>query len=107
MLVAITLSTAPVHAFASGVDAVVIIPLYVILFVLSVIAFGRIDMPTKSLPLALICGLLLFLNWMFSLHIYLKWLSNLVDSLEVGLVSAAITPFLIVHFTNLLTRRIR
>ena len=107
ILVALTILAVPAYSFAAGVDVVVIIPLYVVLFILSVISYGNIDTPTKSVTLALICGLIVFLNWIFSLHIYLKWLSNFIDSLEIALLFAAISPFLIVHFTNLLTRRIK
>ena len=107
ILVALTVSAVPAYSFAAGVDIVIIIPLYAVLFVLSAFSYGNIDTPTKSVALVLISGLVMLLNWAFSFHIYIKWLANAIDSLEIALIFAAISPFLIVHFTNLLTRRIK
>ena len=107
ILVVLAVSAVPAYSFAAGVDVVIIIPLYAVMFVLSAFSYGNIDTPTKSVAFVLISGLVMLLNWAFSFHIYIKWLANAIDSLEIALIFAAISPFLIVHFTNLLTRRIK
>ena len=107
ILVVLAVSAVPAYSFAAGVDVVIIIPLYAVMFVLSAFSYGNIDTPTKSVALVLIGGLVMLLNWALSFHIYIKWLANAIDSLEIALIFAAISPFLIVHFTNLLTRRIK
>ena len=106
-LTTLSIAAIPSSAFASGVDAIVVIPLYVVLFILTVISFGNIERGDGATALAMICGAVLFLNWIFSLGIYLKWLANAVNNLGIALLLAAISPFLIVHLTNKLIRTVK
>ena len=103
-LIALVLLATPAASFAGGVDAIVVIPLYVVLFVLSMISFGTVRKAAKPGMSVLVAGVLVMLNWAFSFYIYLDWLANAIDDLGFALLVAAISPFLIVQVANVLIR---
>lgn len=90
----------PATALAAGVDVIAIVPLYVVLLVLSMIALGTMRSSNEAGMLVLVVGLLVMLNWVFSFFIYFDWLANAIDNLGLVLVVAALSPFVIVQVAN-------
>lgn len=108
----LTLIATATPALSAGVDAILIIPLYAILFALSVIAFFLLRKSNTQKATAAItgCVILLLLNLVFSPDIYIKWLANLIDHEQLSLLlaglAAVLSPFVIVKFANVVICRL-